>query len=201
MMNQPVPARGAAVWLESNGYVLRTLGPADITPEVFAWMSRPDMVRNLALQPTEMKIDLFRQIIASADNITSYVIGIYLASDRGALIGFYTLHVDRLHKVGQLMSGMRQNDGSGKDVYWATTDVLLDHFYTARDVDKISIRVLANNYPILFAQRNSPRFTPEMVLKSECLMSDGRRIDLVVLSSWRGDGRDGRPYARPPEKT
>jgi hypothetical protein len=200
MLNHPIPARGAAVWLETNGYVLRTLEPADITPEVFAWMTRPDMLRGLNLESLGMDIDGFRQMVAKSNNITSHMIGIYRASDSGAMIGFYTLHVNRIHKVGRLTSGMRETDGNGKEIYWATTDALLDHFYVARDVDKISVRILANNYRILFTNRNSPRFIPELTLKNECLMPDGRRIDIVVLSSWRGDGRDGRKYARPPKK-
>jgi hypothetical protein len=190
VMNQPVPARGAPIWIETNGYLLRTPQPADITPEVFAWLSSPDMLRGLNLRSLGMDLEGFRRMVAGFDNISNYYIGIYRMGDiGGSPLGFYTVDVNRLHKVGLLTAGMRESDGNGKEVFWATIDALLDHFYAARDIDKISARVLARNHRILFGFMGNSRWVPEMTLKSECLMPDGRRADILVFSSWRGDGR------------
>jgi hypothetical protein len=188
----PTPAprpRGAPVWIETHGYLLRSFEPSDITPEVFAWLSGSEMLRGLNLHSLGTDIEGFRKRVAgSFDNISNYIIGIYRQGENRPL-GFYSMDILRMHKVAHIAAGLGPHDGDGREIIWATMDALLDHFYVARDIDKITARVLAKNFRILYIFKDNPRLLLEGVLKKECLIPDGRRIDILVFSSFRGDGR------------
>lgn len=177
-------ARGKPIHIETNGFVLRSLVPEDVTPRFLEWLSESGMMRGLNLAGLGYTVAQFRDFVASFDDRSHYIVGIFDQASN-LLVGFYTMDVGLTHKVGQITTGVGEAAYDGKKTLWATIDALLDHFFEQRDVDKVSARVLANNYRMLFVFKDNPRFILEGRLLQECLLPSGARVDILVFSSFK----------------
>jgi RimJ/RimL family protein N-acetyltransferase len=176
--------RGAPVHIETNGYVLRSLIPADATPRFLEWLNSEKMLAGLNLPPLNFSLDQLRGFIAGFDNRNNYLIGIFDKSNQ-LLVGFYTIDVNLTHKVGNITTGIGEAGYLGRGVLWTTIDALLDHFYAYRDVEKMTARLLARNFPMLFNFKDNPRFVLEARLSRECRAPDGKRLDILVYASFK----------------
>lgn len=175
--------KGIPVHIETNGFKLRSLTPSDVTPHFLNWLNDPGFMAGLNLASIQFSHESLIQFINSFNNFTNYIIGIFDAHH--VLIGFYTLDVNRLHKTGNITTGIGESAYEGKGVLWATIDALLDHFFTYCDIDKITARVLANNRRMLFNFLGNPRFVFEAKLYKECIEIGGDRIDLLLFSTFK----------------
>jgi RimJ/RimL family protein N-acetyltransferase len=182
---QPPRPRGAPVHIESRGYTLRSLTPADVTPRFVEWINSASMLEGLNLPPLNFSLEQLQAFVASFDDLNNYFIGIFASN--GLLLGFYTIDVNRTHKTGNITTGIGEPEHLGKGVLWATIDGLLNHFYLYRDLEKMTARVLARNLRMLFNFRGDPRFKFEAKLSRECLGPDGKRLDVLVFASHKDD--------------
>lgn len=188
MTSQQTPpsasAAAAPIHIETNGFLLRSLTPTDVNDRFLRWLNDADMLRGLNLPALNFTQEQLAAFIASFNNYHNYFVGIFDKTN-SVLLGFYTLDVNRTHKVGIITTGIGEPEYLGKNVLWLTIDALLDHFYTYRDVEKISARILAKNKRMLFNFVNNTRFVFEAKLKRECLSPDGERVDLLVFASFK----------------
>ena len=188
---KPFPLAAAAtppapVQITVNGFVVRTLVPADVTPRFAEWINSPAMRAGLNLPNLGFDETRLRQFIAGFDGRRNHIIGIF---DKALLIGFYTIDVNLTHKVGSITAGIGEVGKGRRKVYWRTIDALLDHFFTYRDLDKMVAHILAGNTAMLFNFVDSSRFLHEARLRKECLGQDGRRQDLMVFAAFRDGER------------
>lgn len=173
------------VHIETLDYLLRSIVPEDISPQFLQWINSEELMRGLNLSGVHFSHESLKRFILSFDNYRNYLVGIF-SKTGNELIGFYTMDVNRLHKTGNLTAGVGVQAYKGKDVLWKTATPLVDHFFAYRDVEKVTARVLANNYKILFGfMKNNILFVLEAVLHDECLGIDGKRIDLLVFSAFK----------------
>lgn len=179
-----------AVTIETNGFLLRSLAPDDISPRVLSWLTDSEMMQGLNLASLNFDLDKLRAFVGKCDNLHSYIIGIFDKSN-GLVIGFYAIDVDLKHRVGNITTGIGEPSYLGKGTLWATIDALLDHFHTERNVDKISARVLAKNYRMIFNFKDNPRFVLEGRLRQECVAPDGKRVDILLFASFKNGPRAG----------
>lgn len=185
-------ARGAPVHIATHGFVLRTLVPRDAVPRFVEWINAPAMRAGLNLAPLGFDEVMLQQFIASFDGIRNHFIGIF---DKDLLVGFYTVDVASVHKIGTLTAGVGEAGYERRRVYWNTIDALLDHFFLYRDVDKMVARVLATNRAMLFNFVDNSRFFLEGRLRQECLGVDGTRQDVLMFAALRqGERPDGIAY-------
>ncbi|MFV0548351.1 MAG: GNAT family N-acetyltransferase [Limnobaculum xujianqingii] len=175
---------GIPIYIETNGYLLRSLTPNDVTPDFLKWMNSQDMMEGLNLPPLNFTHQQLADYTKQFDNHRNYFIGIF-DKKNDLLVGFYTIDVNLNHKVGHITAGVGAPGYPGKPVLWATIDALLDHFYLYRDLHKMAARILAKNKRMLFCFVKNPRFNLEAVLKEECLAPDGERVDILIFSSLR----------------
>jgi RimJ/RimL family protein N-acetyltransferase len=183
-------AQQKPVMIETNGFVLRSLVPNDINPRVLSWLSGNEMMQGLNLVSLNFDLDQLRAFVGKFDNLHNYIIGIFDKSN-GLLVGFYTIDVDLKHQVGQITTGIGEQAYQGKGTLWATIDALLDHFYAERNVDKISARILAKNYRMIFNFKDNTRFVLEARLTQECLAPNGERVDILLFASFKNGPRPG----------
>ncbi|WP_434778194.1 GNAT family N-acetyltransferase [Neisseria sp. Ec49-e6-T10] len=176
---------GIPIYIETNGYLLRSLTPADITEAFLTWMNSTEMMEGLNLPPINFSAQQLSDYIKQFDHKTNYFIGIFDQKNDHLLVGFYTIDINLAHKVGHITAGVGEAAYSGKTVFWATIDALLDHFYFYRDLHKMVARVLSKNKKMLFCFVNNPRFELEAVLKEECLSPTSERVDILLFSSFR----------------
>lgn len=185
-MVQQIPnLAGLPVFIETNGYLLRSLTPADVSASFLQWMNSPDMMEGLNLSPINFSAQQLAEYVKQFDNKHNFFIGIFDKANNKP-IGFYTIDINLSHKVGHITAGVGEAGYVGKTVLWATIDALLDHFYLYRNLHKMNARILAKNKRMLFCFVRNPRFNLEAVLKEECLAPTGERVDILLFSSIKG---------------
>lgn len=181
-MNNLTPS---PIYIETNNFVLRTLVESDVNDRFLTWLNSQEMMDGLNLSGVRFSAESLKQFIRGFNNLTNYFIGIF-DQKTNLLIGFYTIDADLKHRVGNISAGGIGETGySGKKVFWATIDALLDYFYLYRGMEKMVARILRKNVRMLFCFVNNPRFTFEAVLKKECLAANGERLDIVIFSSFK----------------
>lgn len=174
--------KSVPIHIETNSYKLRSLVPEDITPPFIGWLNSANVMVGLNLASVQFTQQSFKQFILGFDNYKNYLIGIFT---NGALIGFYTMDVNHLHKTGNITAAVMQNTSTKIGVLWGTIDALLDHFFIYCGVEKITARVLENNRKMLFNFLGNPRFVFESRLYKECLGIDGERLDLLLFCAFK----------------
>ncbi|WP_198670319.1 GNAT family N-acetyltransferase [Dyella sp. C9] len=175
--------------IETNGYLLRSVVPADITTGVVDWINDQTMREGLNLPPLGLNLDRTRAFVESFDGLRQHFIGIFDPKSK-LMIGFYTMDVSLEHRSANITCGIGEASYRGRRVLWHTIDALLDHFFTYRNIDKITARVLSRNIPMLFNFVDNPRFVWEAKLKRECLGVDGSRLDLLLFAAHRDARRE-----------
>ena len=181
---------GKPVQLETNGFILRSLVPDDVNTRMLNWLANREMMQGLNLPGLDFDLTGLRRFVAGFDNLHHYIIGIFDQTNQ-LLIGFYTIDVDAKHKIGHITTGIGESAYHGRGALWATIDALLDHFYTERDVDKFSARILAKNYRMIFNFKDNPRFVLEACLRQDCLAPNGERLDILLFASFKNPPRAG----------
>ena len=178
------------VYLETNGFILKSLTPADVTERFLAWLSDKEMLEGLNIADIQFDAPKLKNFISQFDNQRNYFIGIF-DKKSSLLVGFYTIDVNLLHKTALLTTGIGEKAYQGRHTLWATIDALLDYFYAVRDIHKFVGRILSSNIKMLFNFKDNPRFILEAVLKDECLLTSGERVDVLSFASFKNDG--GKP--------
>lgn len=187
MTQQASNLAGVPIFIETNGFLLRSLTPSDVSASFLTWMNSPEMMEGLNLPPLNLSPQQMAEYVARFDNKHNYFIGIFDKQNGNRLVGFYTIDVNLNHKVGNITAGVGEPGYSGKAVLWATIDALLDHFYLYRDLYKMVARILLKNRRMLFCFVKNPRFVLEATLKDECLAPSGERVDILIFSSFRSE--------------
>ncbi|MBM7322259.1 GNAT family N-acetyltransferase [Brucella sp. RRSP16] len=184
---------------ESKNYCVRSLLPSDVTRDFLSWFSKEDILRGLNLADLDFDVEKLRRFVAGFDNVHNYMLGIF-SRKTNLLIGFYTLDVNLQHKVGVITTAIGHDAHRGAGVMWETIDGVLDYFYDNRDIEKITARVLAKNYSMLFNLKQNLRFVLEARLRHEARAPDGRRLDVLVFASYRTDPKTGKRHRVDPQE-
>jgi len=183
---------------ESEPYCVRSLLPSEVTPDFLSWFSKPDILRGLNLADLHFDLEKLRRFVAGFDNVHNYMLGIF-SRKTNLLIGFYTLDVNLQHKVGVITTAIGHEAHRGAGVMWETIDGVLDYFYDNRDIEKITARVLAKNYSMLFNLKRNLRFVLEARLRHEARAPDGQRLDVLVFASYKTDPNTGKRHRVDPQ--
>lgn len=178
------------VHLETNGFVLRSLTPADVTARFVEWLNDKEMLAGLNLSHLNFTLDQLKAFVGSFNNLRNYIIGIF-DHETNLLVGFYTLDVGLAHKVANITTGIGEKAYQGKGVLALTIEALLQHLYAYRDIAKVSARVLSKNRRILFNFMNAKNFVFEARLRQECLLASGERVDVLIFASYKTDFNKG----------
>ncbi|MGL4667423.1 MAG: GNAT family N-acetyltransferase [Saezia sp.] len=185
------PLSKGPVYIDVDGFVLRSLTVRDVTQELLAWFNQKELLRGLNLPELQFTYESLVQLVNSFDNMRSFLIGIF--SDTGQLLGFYALNLNMVHKVCLITAGVGSDIRlSGREVVWKTIDALLDYFFDHRGVEKFTCRVLETNRRILFVMRGGTRFVLEARLYKDCVVDD-ERVDVLLFSAFKNpeDNRKG----------
>lgn len=184
----------APLYIETNEFLLRSLIPSDASPAMVKWLNSPKLLEGLNLPPLNFDEKSLTKFIASFDNVRNYIIGIF-SPEKRELIGFYTIDINATHKVANITSGLTGQFSMGTNIHgsdlrkkgplWATIDALLDFFFTYKNVDKFTARILSNNRRMLFNMMGSPRFVLEARLYKDCITQNGERVDVLVFCAFK----------------
>lgn len=182
MINKPLPI---PVYIQTQNFLLKSLTESDVTPEFVNWLRNDETALGLNVDTRNWNVDVFKKMLTQQyDNIAHYMIGIFdLKSQQ--LIGFFSFDINYTHKVGYITSGINATTVSPKEVFFETTDAVMNFFYEQRGVEKISARILSNNLRILFCFIGNKTFELEATLKKECFSLKGERVDILIFSAFK----------------
>lgn len=174
--------RGKPISVHSDRYHLRTMKESDASETFIGWLNSPEILSGLNIPPRAWTVDGLRGFIASFDCINRHLIGIE-ERESAALIGFYVLDINPLHRTCQITAAVGDPAHVGRNVLYEASPVLVRHLFDKRDVEKISARVVATNRRVLFNFMQDDVFRFEARLRQEVRTSDGSRADILVFSA------------------
>lgn len=182
MNNRPPPM---PVYIQTKNYLLKSLTANDINDNFISWIKTDEMALGLNVETRNWNVDFFKNMLSHQyDNIAHYIIGIFDLKDN-ELVGFFSFDLNYVHEIAYITAGMNSKRISPKVVFFETTDALVKFFFEQRGMNKISARVLSNNVGILFCFIDNKTFELEATLKSECKSLDGKRMDILIFSSFK----------------
>jgi ribosomal-protein-alanine N-acetyltransferase len=176
-----LPAVGKRVKVETEHYSLHSLEPADATPVLQGWFRDDSILESMNVSPLAWSIPELQAFIGTFDNSTRFIIGIR-AKPSSTLIGFYTVSINRRHRIAQFTAAVGDKAHWGKGVLTETTRALVEHMFTTRGVEKMYARVVSTNKRIIFNLANSTMFQLEGTLRQEILAPDGKRLDVLSFA-------------------
>lgn len=174
----------------SSRYRLKTLAPAEVTPEIAGWLTDPAVMEGLNAPSLAMGLDAFRAYVASFDNLRRSLLCIR-ARDDDRPLGLMMLEVDLRHKIGSLHLVVGKAEHRNLAVAVEATAIMVRHFFDERRMEKLTFQPLARNRAAV-AACTMARLTHEGTLRSHRI--DGRtgeRLDQMVFGMTRAE-YDGR---------
>ncbi len=151
---------------------LRTLTPAEVTPEIAEWLSDPAVMEGVNAPKTAMGLEAFRAYVASFDQIRRNLMAIRLAPDDRP-IGIAMMEVDLRHAIGSIHMLIGDADNRGQGIGIAAAILMIRNFFLDRKLEKLSIAPLERNEKVI------------AICESYGLRLEG------ILRSHRIDGRTG----------
>ena len=133
----PAWTPGAPLRLESERFVLRSLGADDVTDRYLAWLDDPEVTRFLysgGLRRTRADVEAY---VARHDNRTSFHLGIF-AKEGGDHIGNYSFGCDSVHRVAQINVMIGDRAWWKKRVVNETRAAILDFLFGPMDMLKVA---------------------------------------------------------------
>jgi RimJ/RimL family protein N-acetyltransferase len=183
-----MPARGRPVSLKTERFDLRSVTPADASERWLGWAKDPAVMGPLNMPAQAMRREELAGHIASVDNYTRYLVGIFDRSG-GAQIGFFMIDVDPLHRCATFNVAIGDKEWWGKGVVNEARAALLDHFFETRGIEKAVGLPLARNFPALLNYK-AQGWRHEGTLRGQCLsLTDGSRLDQYQFGLLRKEWR------------
>jgi RimJ/RimL family protein N-acetyltransferase len=183
-----IPGRGRPVFLKTDRFDLRSVTPSDASDRWLGWAKDPAIMGPLNMPVSAMRREELAAHIASVDNQTRFLIGIFDKAD-SAQIGFFMIDVDVMHRYAIFNAAIGEKDWWGKGVVNETRAALLDHLFETRGIEKAIGLPLARNFPALFNYK-AQGWRHEGTLRGQCLsLTDGSRLDQYQFGLLRKDWR------------
>lgn len=128
----------------NDNFRLRTLTPAEVTPEIAEWLTDPAIMEGLNAPRQAMGLDAFRTYVASFDNLKRSLMAVR-RRDRDDAVGLIVLEVDLRHKLGSAHMVVGDPENRGKRVSFEAMTLLGRVFFRERKLEKLTFQPLARN--------------------------------------------------------
>jgi RimJ/RimL family protein N-acetyltransferase len=158
---------------------LKTMVPADVTPEVARWLTDPAVMEGLNAPKEAMGLDAFRAYVASFDQLRRNLMLVTLQPDDRP-VGLLFLEIDLRHKIGSLHFIIGEEGERGNGLATAACIMAIQNFFIDRGMEKLTFQPLErNNTAIAVCEKYKLRL--EGIMRSHRI--DGRtgeRLDQRV---------------------
>jgi RimJ/RimL family protein N-acetyltransferase len=187
-------SRGKPVLLQTDRFELRSLKPIDASERWLRWAQDPDVMGPLNMPVQKLSREQLASYIASADNLHSFLIGIFDKASR-IQIGFFKIEVDPFHHCANFNVTIGEKGWWGKGVVNEARAALLDHFFEQRGIEKACGHPLARNFPAIFNYK-AQGWRHEGTLRSHRASATNQsRLDQYVFGLLRDEWRQARTKA------
>jgi len=178
---------GQPLTLDTPRYIVRSMLPADVNDDYFAWLRDKEIMAGVNSAPKAMTMDDIRKYVGKFNNRSSFHLGIFRKAD-DRLIGFYSVYVERSHGLASTNVVVGEKQCWGKGVVLETRAAIIDFLFDRLRVAKIWGSPMARNIPSVFNYK-AQGFACEAVLKRHRVGPDGVRADQFMFAlfpeQWR----------------
>jgi RimJ/RimL family protein N-acetyltransferase len=186
MKRQPwivgMPAR-----LETERFIVRSMGPNDATDNYMKWIADPDLMRNLNTAPMIKTREEEMARLKSYDNSSNFQFGAFVKPDN-LLIGFFQVRIDRHHKLAEVSVVIGNREWWGRDVVIEARGAILNFLFDRLKLEKIWGMPQARNFAAV-ANYRKQGFRLEGILRghNESAYDRTKRLDFAVFSLLRSE--------------
>lgn len=173
--------------METKSYVLRSMTHGDVCEDYRLWTHDEEIMAGLNTAPPKMTLADMHKYVDRFNNKNSFHFGIFL-KDTGRIIGFYTVYVDRRHRLGSTNVMVGDKSYWGKHVVQETRDAIIDFLFEACRVGKVWGNPMVRNISSVFNYK-AQGFRCEAVLKSHRVAPNGERVDQFMFGLLPEDWR------------
>ncbi len=167
--------------LRSEHYVIRTLGPNDVTQRYVDWLNDPEVNRYLETR-TKQTLESVCVYVSQRDRSRGYLFGIFAKED--GHIGNLSLMVEPLHGRGTLGVMVGERAYWGKSVVLETRAQVLNFAFDELGLYKVCAGCYAANTAAVYNFRRQ-NWQVDGVRKSHAIDGDGNRVDMVHFAMFR----------------
>jgi RimJ/RimL family protein N-acetyltransferase len=197
MKRQPwivgMPAR-----LETERFIVRSMGPNDVTDNYMKWIADPELMRNLNTLPFKQSVAQEGERLKAYDNSSNFQFGAFTKGEN-RLLGFFQVRIDRPHKLAEISVVIGDRDWWGRDVVLEARGAIIDFLFDRLKLEKIWGMPQARNFAAI-ANYRKQGFRLEGVLRghNESAYERGKRLDFAVFSLLRPEWEARRSKADEP---
>jgi RimJ/RimL family protein N-acetyltransferase len=185
--NQSIGAK-KAVAIDSEKYLIRTIGVADASDRWASWMSDPEAIHMLNLRArTWTKVDVL-EYIKTFDQRSSLLLGIF-DKQSGAHIGIFTVYINYLRS--QFLVNLLIGEPQFRNQH-VTSSIALpfrEYFFETLGLNTAMASVLARNAPMIHYLKKNGWTLDQTVKHNTRSHADGAMLDVCLFSlsrdAWR----------------
>jgi RimJ/RimL family protein N-acetyltransferase len=186
-------ARGRPVNIETQRFTVRSLTARDVSGVFRLWISNPTVMAALNMPPRRLSQADLERFIASYDDNTRYLVGIFNRAT-GEIIGAFMLDVTPAHALVKASGFIGDRNWRGKMVFEEVGTGLFDEFFKNRGIEKATAQVWEKNFAALVPLRRLG-FKVEGFLRNEIRAFDGsgRRNQFILgllAADWKPFNND-----------
>ncbi len=172
------------------GYIARSLNPRDANERYLSWLQNAELMSALNMPARKLSLAELSANIASYDQRTRLLLGIYRDLPEPDFIGIFILDLYLDHRIARV-SGFIGEKGPNIN-FMAFTKSAFDHLFNSRGVEKIGAQVAVNNSAAIAACW-ALGMRREGLLRGEIRKFDGSgRIDQIVFGLLREEWRKSK---------
>ena len=177
------------VSVATDRFMLRSLRPSDASERYLSWIADPDTMTPLNMPARELSLAELKSHIASFDQQTRLLIGMFEAETR-AHFGVFLVDVVAPHRLAKLQYLIGEREFRGIGALRECARGLIRHLFEKRSIEKVAAQVTIGNDASMEALK-AIGFRVEGEMKGEIKsFQDGSRLDQVFFGllrdEWRG---------------
>ncbi len=180
--------------IDGENYALRSLVVEDLTDQMVAWFSDPDVMKFVDL-PKNLNQAQVGEFVSRFDNEANFCLGIF-DNQSGQCIGFYHIYCNLRARNARTAVVIGEKDYWGKGVVIETRTKILDFLFDTLSLHKVYGAVFARNLPAVFNYK-AQGFRCEGVLKEDCPTPDGGWHDIyrfaMLSHEWKAKKEGADP--------
>ena len=169
--------------LQADPYRLRPLLVEDASDRYVGWLHDPTISRTLDVDGPAQTLGTVRDYIASHDNVTGFLFGIF--ADRDLLIGTHSFRHHPRHKMATVGVMIGDRNYWGREVPLITRRRILDFAFDELGCNKVEAGCYSINLPAIYNFKRQ-HWTLEGTRKAHRIV-EGLSVDMLLFGMLKED--------------
>jgi RimJ/RimL family protein N-acetyltransferase len=175
---------GNPLVLETQRFILKSLGPSDATETYISWWNDAEIQEGMGSGPRGWEREQAVKHIGNFNNKQSFHLGIFPRGEK-LPIGFFAIFLEP-GKVARTNILVGNKDYWGKTVPLEVRTRVLDFLFKSLNFEKVYGKIHGRNYASVYNYK-ALGFTPEGVQRAHVPGPDGKRLDILLFGLLRDE--------------